>query len=428
MSSIKAWAAPRPDANPGPFTYEAVQKILLAAILLAFFQARAQTTDPRLVTGSVDTVYSAILKEKRTIWVSLPASARDKQLYPQRYPVVYLLDGNNHFATVTAMINQLTPENGNFILPEMIVVGILNTNRARDFTPWPSDWWVFGPPSPLEHTGGGEDFDRFLEKELIPYIDSLYPTAPFRVLIGHSLGGLAAANVLINHTSLFNGYILVDPSMWYDNGRFLQRVNEAMHKKRFDNTTLFLGIAHSMGPGLDIRTVRRDTAAGSIHTRNILHFVDIIRANASQIKGRMSKGNGLRFDYRYYPDDSHMSAPLVTEYDGLRSLFDFYPLPPDEDVAMHDPWRPSDPAPIFRQHFIQISKYMGYTVTPPEDLLNLYAQSFLDYNLPQRAFQLYSLNLLNYPKSPGAWKRLGDYFLSTGDTVQANSYYQHIQK
>ena len=369
-----------------------MKKLFLAGMML-ITQARAQTTDPQLIAGHVDSLYSPILREKRIIWVSLPASAYDKSLAPQRYPVVYLLDGNNHFATVTAMTRQLTAANGNFILPEMIVVGILNTHRARDFTPWPSEWWVFGPPTPLENTGGGEDFVRFPKEELIPHIDSCYPTAPYRILVGHSLGGLATANVLIRHTPLFKGYIIVDPSMWYDNGRFLNRAKDSLANKKFGNTGLFLGIAHSMGPGWDATSIRRDTAAESIHIRQILRFRDELNKN---------KNNGLRFDTRYYPQDSHMSAPLITEYDGLRFLFDFYPLPPGEDVAMLNPRNPLDPAEIFSRHFAQVSARMGYPVLPPEDLVNLFANTFLDYHMPERALRLSCLNLLNYPDSPGS--------------------------
>jgi predicted alpha/beta superfamily hydrolase len=369
-------------------------------VLLAQNQSQAQmaptemqTPDPRLITGTADTLYSTILNEKRTIWVSLPASTHDKRLAPQRYPVVYLLDGDNHFATATAMIHQLTADNGNFIWPEMIVVGIINTHRDRDFTPWPSDWWIFGPPTPLENTGGGEDFVRFLQTELIPHIDSLYPTAPYRILIGHSLAGLATTNILIRHTALFNGYIIVDPSMWYDNGRFLRLVKDSLQKKRFANTGLYLGIAHSMGPNQDTFTARRDTAAGSIHIRRILQLQDILHANQQ---------NGLRFTSRYYPHDSHMSAPLITIYDGLRFLFNFYPLQPGMDVDMLDPRKSLDPAQLFQTHFKKVSARMGYPFPPPENLVDLFINTCIDYHLPDRALRLGYLNLLNYPDSPGS--------------------------
>ena len=56
----------------------------------------------------------------------------------------------------------------------------------------------------------------------MPHIDSAYPTQPYKVLIGHSFGGLTVMNVITNHTTLFNAYIAIDPSMWYDQQRFLK--------------------------------------------------------------------------------------------------------------------------------------------------------------------------------------------------------------
>jgi len=168
--------------------------MILLLIFLSFIgtHAAAQSiVNDQLTIGTEAVVYSRILHEKRTIWISVPKSMTDTLHAKQKYPVVYLLDGNNHFATVSSMLKQLSVENGNVIFPEMIVVGILNTDRVRDFTPTSSSFWVFkGFSSEMSNTGGGDQFVKFLQKELIPHIDSIYPTAPYRVLMGHSLAGL----------------------------------------------------------------------------------------------------------------------------------------------------------------------------------------------------------------------------------------------
>src|SRR5690606_1362862 len=85
-----------------------------------------------IVIGQIDTIYSNILKENREIWVHIPKSYAKNQL---KYPVLYLLDGDAHFYSVTGMIKQLSTINGNTISPEMVVVGIPNTDRTRDLTP-----------------------------------------------------------------------------------------------------------------------------------------------------------------------------------------------------------------------------------------------------------------------------------------------------
>jgi len=170
--------------------------------------------DNKIVIGKVDSVYSTILKEQRKVWVYVPNINNAQQSPGQRYPVVYLLDGDGHFESVVGMIQQLSQVNGNTIVPEMIVVGIPNTDRTRDLTP---THIASDPPmmdsNSSKNTGGGENFAAFLEKELMPHIDSSYPTQPFKTLIGHSFGGLTVMHIITNHTKLFNAYIAIDPSM-----------------------------------------------------------------------------------------------------------------------------------------------------------------------------------------------------------------------
>jgi predicted alpha/beta superfamily hydrolase len=187
-------------------------------------QAQTTQTQPKqIVIGSIDTIQSKILNEKREVWIYVPGSASDTTYSKQRYPVVYLLDGESHFSSVVGMIQQL---NFAYVCPEMIVVGILNTDRTRDLTPTHTDSWSFLDfvldSDYCKNSGGGEKFISFMEKELMPYIDSLYPSAPYRILIGHSFGGLTVMNTLIHHTNLFKAYVAIDPAMSWDNQKLLE--------------------------------------------------------------------------------------------------------------------------------------------------------------------------------------------------------------
>lgn len=92
-------------------------------------------TDNTIVVGMKDHIFSDILQEEREIWVHLPESARNESNGTVKYPVLYLLDGTGHFYSVTGMIKQLSTTNGNTVSPEMIIVGIPNTDRTRDLTP-----------------------------------------------------------------------------------------------------------------------------------------------------------------------------------------------------------------------------------------------------------------------------------------------------
>jgi len=190
----------------------------------------------------------------------------------QRYPVAYLLDGDAHFYSVVGMIQQLSQVNGNTICPEMIIVGIPNTDRNRDLTPTHSDVdRSMGIDSSFSKiSGGGKQFMAFIENELMPYINSTYPTQPYKSLIVHSFGGLMVMDALANHTKMFNSYICIDPGMWWDKMNFLKASEKALNEKNFEGKTLYLGIANTMEEGMDIKEVQKDSSIETRQIRSIL--------------------------------------------------------------------------------------------------------------------------------------------------------------
>src|SRR6187431_2451962 len=222
------------------------KNLLLILAALITLTSNAQT-DNKIIIGMVDSVYSTVLKEKRKVWVHVPNMNSGMPNTGQRFPVLYLLDGEGHFQSVVGMIQQLSQVNGNTIFPEMIVVGIPNTDRTRDLTPThiESDLPMMDTNF-SKSTGGGENFAAFLQKELIPHVDSAYLTEPFRVLIGHSFGGLIVMNTITNHTKLFNAYIAIDPSMWYDKEQFLKAMQKKLSAQKYNGTSLYVGIANTM--------------------------------------------------------------------------------------------------------------------------------------------------------------------------------------
>ena len=122
-------------------------------------------------------------------------------------------------------------------------------------------------------------------------------------------------NIAINHTKLFNSYIAIDPSMWWDKMNFLKATKKSFKEKNFSRTTLYLGIANTMAEDINITKVQSDTSSETRHIRSIL-------AVDKYIKGQ--KQNGLLYESKYYSNDDHGSVPMIAEYDGLRFIFDKY--------------------------------------------------------------------------------------------------------
>ena len=169
--------------------------------------------------GKTIHINSTILEEERILNIYLPNGYSDDS--SKRYPVIYLLDGSKDedFIHVSGIV-----QFGSFswinMIPESIVVGISNVDRKRDFT-YPSQNRLDQKEFPT--AGASGKFIEFIEKELQPLIDSAYQTSPVKTLIGQSLGGLLATEVLFEQPQLFDNYIIVSPSLWWDDENILDR-------------------------------------------------------------------------------------------------------------------------------------------------------------------------------------------------------------
>lgn len=381
----------------------------LGASLTACSQPNTKPAPATPITiGSIDSLHSDILQEDRSIWVYVPGGDRSGYFSQQRYPVVYLLDGDAHFTSVVGMMEQLSSVNGNDICPQMIVVGITNTDRMRDLSPTHVERGPYLNAEAAKTTGGGEAFLSFLEKELMPYIESKYPTAPYRMLIGHSLGGLLAMHALVHHPSMFNSYVAIDPSMWWDSRKLLKETEQTLATgQKMIGKTLYLGIANTLESDMDFRTVERDTSQASEHIRSILALDKTLKTSTK---------SQLKYQSKYYSDDTHGSAAFITEYDALRFIFDFYPLKlrgkdyQDTTGIVLDK---------IREKCALRSEKMGYSVKPSEDLFNNLGYQALGSGRLELAGRYFRQNIEYYPESFNVYDSYGDYFVAKGDTANA---------
>lgn len=371
------------------------------------YHTQGQTNND-IVIGKIDSLESETLKEQRKIWVHLPDGYDNGLFEKKTYPVVYLLDGDAHFYSVVGMIRQLSSINGNTILPKMIVVGIPNTNRTRDLTPTKQKpGHPFVDSTMVADSGGGENFIAFIEKELIPYIEAKYPTEPHRTFIGHSFGGLTVLNTLIKKPELFNAYISIDPSMWWDDQKLLEETKRTVFDERYHKKSLYLGIANTMSEGMDTTMAKSDTTFATEHIRSILAL------NAAL---RKKSGPALNYQSKFYGEDDHGSVPLITEYDALRFIFDFYKLKMEMDDYINPD---SDFAAKVEKHYQRLSEEFGKEVKPDEEFINNFGYQFLSMQQFDKAEKFFKLNVRNYPQSFNAYDSLGDFYVAVGNKQKA---------
>lgn len=211
-----------------------MKKIILLLCILVVSNAISQEKD--FVLGKIETIHSAVLNENRTLNIYLP-EGYDAQ---QSYPVIYLLDGSadEDFIHIAGLVQFANFEWVN-ILPKSILVGISNVDRKRDFT-FPTT--VEADKKDFPTTGSSAKFIAFIEKELQPFISKKYKTTESKTIIGQSLGGLLATEILYKKPDLFSQYIIISPSLWWDNESLLKTAPKFLDVQFKQKTKIFIGV------------------------------------------------------------------------------------------------------------------------------------------------------------------------------------------
>lgn len=234
-------------------------------------------------------IASAALGDERTIVVSVPegydASAA-------RYPVIYLLDGMQNIRHAAGTRDVLVRSGD---MPPVILVGLKSVNRTRDMTPscMPGN----------TQCGGGAKLLAHLRDEVIPFIDKTYRTNGYRVLAGHSLGGLFCVYALEKDPGLFDAEIVMSPALWWNDGELTRAAGPFLEAHPKLVKSLYFGIGADDGQGM---------------RRELKRLVDVVKA---------ARPPGVRVGYREFDGEGHMSAPLRTFYRGMKFVFADLRLP-----------------------------------------------------------------------------------------------------
>lgn len=365
-----------------------ISRLALVALLCMCSAYSWGRSDPAsIVIGKKFQLSSKILNEERTIWIYTPPNY---QTAVKSYPVIYLLDGDTHFHYVVGIVEHLSSIGR---IPQMIVVAVPNTNRLRDFTPIHSLVNGIGQIDiAYDATGGGDNFLKFLSDELIPYVDKNYRTQPYRILEGHSLGGMFATYVLETAPALFNSYVIISAAFYGGNiavlesfGRFLSHHPE-LHKS--------VHVSIGEEPGL---------------RRGVDSLVHQLKDHAP---------TSVRWGFHEYKNEDHMSVPLLSMYDGLRFAYSNWWIDLNDTTKV----------PTFdalKAHFESISEDLGYEVPPAEDIVNTFGYVLLfNRRKVDDAIMVFKENVKNYPASFNVYDSLGEGYMVKGENDLAITNYE----
>jgi predicted alpha/beta superfamily hydrolase len=328
------------------------------------------------------TIKSAVLGEDRVALVRTPASYDTSG---QPYPVVYMTDGDAQLGHTAATIEFLA-RNGR--MPEMIVVAITNTDRTRDLTPTKG---TDNQGKEIPSSGGADKFLKFIETELIPQVEKTYRTQPYRVFAGHSLGGLLAVHAFATKNDLFNAYIAVSPSLWWDKQMAIRETESFLQGRKDLNRGLFVTLGDEQG----------GMRAGFDKLKELLasqHLKDFV------------------WDTMLMEDEDHGTVVLRSHYFGLKKLFEGWQASPKVLAGG---------LPAVEEHFAKLSARYGYTIVPSESLVNqLGYRLLLGDGKKDDAIAVFRSNVKRYPSSANVYDSLAEAYEKTGKLDLAKENYE----
>ena len=281
-------------------------KILIAVICLfltiqiAFAQDKTASSKPTpFVLGVIDEIQSIELSEKRTLNIYLPEGYNEQDTV--KYPVIYLLDGSadEDFIHIVGLVQF---NNFSWInrVPKTIVVGIANVDRKRDFT-YAST--IEEEQKRYKTAGKSDKFITFIEKELQPFINKKYKTNASKTIIGQSLGGLLATEILFKKPLLFDKYIIISPSLWWDNESLLNYKSAILQADFSQKTDIYIGVGKE-----------------GLASSTIPHVMEV-DANLLTEKIQATQSKNVHVYLDYLPQEDHATITHQAVFNAFRILY-----------------------------------------------------------------------------------------------------------
>lgn len=350
-------------------------------LLSIVFSLSAFSQEPLDIQTTINSKY---LQGTKNISIRLPQDYYEKQTSHVKYPVLYFLDAGRTDQHIHAEISTLSSSG---IIPDFIIVGIKRDgrNRFRDFTPIKDN----------DNKGGGADnFLSFIEHELISYVEKNYRAADFKILQGHSLGGLFSLHAFQEKPELFQAHFAFSPSLDWADSTVTKAVKNYILSKSVKQSYLYANLGNE---GLDIRTnesktMREDFIELSHLLKN--HHLDSFRSKVE-----------------FFDEDPHHLTQFTGMRRALRDLFNnwFYPHSASALGAKE-----------LKLHFDRLSKQLGYLALPQEGTIYWAGVANLRmYDNRKMALSFFKLYVDLYPQSISALENLADFYTEDNDLENA---------
>jgi len=347
----------------------------IATLLFVFLISAEQVNANVRGTSITDSVYSTILSEQRDLLIHLPNNYKENKGLD--YPVLYLLDGQRNFAHTIGTLDLL---NQSSMAQEMIIIAIKNTHRTRDFTPTYdvnyNEWGV---------SGGADDFLDFIEQELIPYANKKYRANNFKIVSGHSLGGLLSIYALQSRPELFQAHFAFSPSLWWHKQIIFQEAESFLKQPEELNTYLYVNMGSERG-----------------------HMLSSYERYIKSLKSHNRQG--FKFNVDLDTSEGHNTTALAGHSLAFQKLYSAL-RPSQETIAKG--------IPAVKEFFKKQSEVYGYEIKPSYGAINGVAYNALSKKNFTTAIAIFKDNVKNYPYKADAYDSLADGYEANGELDKA---------
>jgi hypothetical protein len=257
-----------------------MKKIIFVLIILSIVSCKKEVYNPDFTKSfSIQSVSNGA---EYDIKVALPQNHNPNT----QYPAIYVLDGEEIFDFVAKNCSEISND---YSTSNVLVVGIgYGNDRSLDYTPTEAD----------EGGGGAEKFMLFIKNELIPKIESDYGADTLRksrTILGHSFGGLCSSYAFTNHNKVFGNYIILSPSLWYDNEIMLKFEEENRSNNINSHQLVFLGLG-------ELEMGRMQAPFQAFYQRLHINYPDIIikRQIEASLSHRGSENPNILEGLKFY--------------------------------------------------------------------------------------------------------------------------------
>lgn len=360
-------------------------KITLLLIILFAISINAQkksVSEPiTLEIGNHYRMQSTILNEERSLLIHLPNNYENSE---KKYPVIYVLDGNNHFQHATNAVALLVE---NERMPESIIVAIPNNQgtRGRDLA------------------RKRDNFKQYIKDEVTTFIEKNYRTTNNKTIFGHSMAGAFVLNYLATESSLFDNYIAASPVIQIFDSELLGKFNKLFEMEEILNKSLYF-------------TLTDKVAEGERATTALNKFVEILKNEAPK---------SLDWKYNFIESQVHMTTPYLTMYEGLSKVFSDYQSP---RYTSFENFNKRGGINNLKTYYANRAKKYQTSKEIPNRTLRQVAYILLDDGKIEMSIKLFEENVKNYPQSAIAYKALGDAYETNNDNKNALKAYQKAVK